>query len=493
MKKKARISLYPYGLWIFMIFIGAFYSCKKEGPNLDQYKETNHWIAEQMRIYYYWAAGLPVDQRLNFNQPPDVFFEDLRNPADRFSWIDLIENLKDDLQGIVESTGLEFSLYGYSENRVFGAVLFVVPGSPAEQAGLKRGDIFTRVNGTQMTTSNYNALLDPYYKGTGFEITLGSLSANVITEGDTKVSLTVARLDEPSVYHKQVLQTGSGRNVGYVFYNRFLNGKSAELFDAFNSFKNRGVQDVILDLRYNLGGGIGAAATLSALVAPGYSFEDIFVKYQYNAMLNQYFDTQDPDERSKSFRDVIRALSAFPTSNTVDSIQGLIQNARLELPRVFVLATGSSASASELIINNLSPFMEVVHIGDTTMGKNEGSITIDPMDKDFNPKGLDIDWGIQPIIMKLANNKDFGDYHEGLVPDFLIEERPPFAPLGSANDPLVARALAIIDPGMETAMRNVAIKQGVFNKLFTSKRLHMRVRSVNLDGTISLPSPFSPR
>lgn len=475
-------------LCLSLLVIGFMQACKKKDhPGPQQSSETNQWIAEQMRVYYYWAQEIPGNQSLNFNQQPNLFFESIRNPEDRFSWIDKIENLKDNLQGVVRSSGLEFSLYSYGSNRVFGAVIYVIPGSPAAEAGVKRGDLFTRVNGASMTTDNYNEVLEPYYTGSEFEISMAHLSGNVVQEDDTRIALSVRRLDEPSVYQKELITTSSGRKVGYLHYNHFLNGKVQELFDTFTYFKNQGVEDVILDLRYNLGGGIAASGALSALITDDYAFDETFVEYRYNAMLNQYFDELGQNERKKTFLDLFEGLSSFPTVNTADSIKNLVQNARLDLPRVFVLATENSASASELVLNNLAPFIEVIHIGGTTKGKNEGSITIDPTDRDFNPEGLDIQWGLQPIILKLANKDGYGDYHDGLDADFEVEDMPPFAPLGSREDPLIAKALGIIDPEMAVEARMQTMKRKLFNKLGTPRLPGFQLRPVNLDGTVELP------
>ena len=473
---------------IYVCILLGLYSCKKEErTSPQQYNQTNEWIADQMRVYYYWATQIPRNQSLNFNQAPPAFFESIRNKDDRFSWIDKIENLKNNLQGRGRSTGLEFNLYGVGSDRIFGAVIYVVPGSPAEEAGLERGDLFTRVNGQIMTTSNYQETLDPYYKGEGFELSMAHLSENTLYEDDETVSLGVRLLDEPSVFQRNVLSTTSGRKVGYLYYNRFLNSKVEELFEAFNYFKTEGVEDVILDLRYNLGGGIAVSGALSALIGSSYAYDETYVEYQYNAMLNQYFDQQGADERNKSFLDLFTGLSTYPTPNTADSIKNLVQNTRLTLPRVFILATGNSASASELVINNLKPFMEVIHIGGTTMGKNEGSITIDPTDRDFNPEAWDIDWGLQPIVLKLANKDGFGDYHDGLEADYEVDDMPPFAPLGAPEDPLVAKALSIIDPSMDVQARMQQMRRKLFQKWLSPGVSNRRVRPVQVDGTLKLP------
>src|SRR5690606_35342630 len=131
-----------------------------------------------------------------------------------------------------------------------------------------------------------------------------------------------------------------------------------------------------------------------------------------------------------------------------------------------ILATSYSASASELVINNLRPFLSdanVVHIGETTVGKNEGSITI--VDE---RKPRQIEWGIQPIIVKLANKDGFGDYPDGLEPQYEVDEWSflPWAPIGSLEDPLLAKALGLIDPSMQPAMaKSMGVRAHTDHKL----------------------------
>lgn len=477
------------GLLTAVLSLLFFPSCKKgnDGPKIDQFAETNQWITDNMRIYYYWADALPADRRLNFNQEPDVFFETLRNPNDRFSWVDLVENLKSDLSGISTSTGMEFTLYAYGNDQVFAAIQYVIPGSPAEQKGVERGMLFTHVDGKQMTIDNFRSVLAPYSEGKGFTIKLATLSGLTISETSTEIALTTARVDEPSVHQHHIITTQSGKKVAYLFYNRFLNQKSNELFQAFSDFKAQGVQDIILDLRYNLGGGIASAGLLAALITPNLKSDNIFVKYQYNAMLNQAFDRDDPNGRDMSYLDLFEGLSDYPTANTADSIRNIVMNDRLNLPRLFVLATDNSASASELVINNLKPYMQVVHIGDTTIGKNEGSITIDPTNPNFNEKGLNIQWAVQPIVLKLADKNGYGDYHDGLVPTYEVNDEPPYAPLGSKEDPLIAKALSLIDPTMALSahMRTVQ-PQATFRLIGAFDTKARRAKPVQVDGTMDV-------
>ncbi len=443
----------------------------------------NTWITDSMRIYYYWNKSIPNDAQLNLKLAPPDFFESILDDADRFSWIQNVDDLNDNLAGVSTTTGLNIMLVSYNDDEsVLGVVRYVIPGSPADIRGIKRGDLFTEINGTSMTSGNYETLLDPYFNGESFQITLATIEDQVLKTG-SKVNLTATRVDEPSVYYHSIITTQSGKKVGYLFYNRFLNEESNELFDVFKEFKSSGVNELILDLRYNLGGGIAVSGLLSALIKPNYNKNQIFVNYNYNELLNAMIPVED---RNDSFSRLFPALSNSPdTAATASIMNAEVQAANLNLPKVYILGTYNSASASELVIHNLAPYMTVIHIGETTRGKNEGSITIEDTRK---PRV--INWALQPIIVKLADKNGEGDYDQGLIPDYEIDEADflPLSPIGSEEDPLIAKALSLIDPvaspqarTMTFAPRSLLQKVSFAGEL--DKRI-MKARPVQMDGTI---------
>lgn len=430
---------------ILIAFVFLAPSCKKEpkpepGTGKEELVKINSWVTEEMRFWYYWNKGIPANSALNFKLEPEEFFKSILNKDDRFSWIDKAENLKDDLAGVSATTGLNFGLVR-DDDTVIGFVRYVVPKSPADLAGIERGMFFTKVDGQSMTVSNYNSILDPYYKGKGFSVQMAELDGNNFKETE-KIDLAAVKVSEPAVYLFNTITTESGRKVGYLFYNRFLSDSperahSEELFEAFQYFKANGVQELILDLRYNLGGSIAISGLLSALIMPNYDENKLFVEYKYNDDLNELLDAF----RFHSFKSLFSKewLPKVPAAN-------------LNLNKVYVLATYNSASASELVINNLRPYMEVVHIGETTRGKNEGSITIEDERKDIEEKDR-IEWAMQPIILMLANAEHYGDYHDGLLPTFGAKEGYELKPLGDKDDPLVKVALEKIDPSMTARVR----------------------------------------
>lgn len=395
------------------------------------YAEINQWVVDSMRYYYYWNSAIPADNRLNLNSKPEDFFETmLKLPDDRFSWIQNNEELRNSLSGIIRTSGLGLAFFRIGDNNAGATVRFVHKGSPADLAGIKRGDIFIRVNGQLLTVSDGNVQnADALFGNDPFTVTKGEFTAAGIGAADD-VSLTpVEGFVESAIHLDSVIVTPNGTKVGYIFYNRFLQTQAQELVDVFDRFKAQGITELIIDERYNSGGSVGIAGLFAAMIHKGFNINEPFIQYKLN---NNFRD------ETLSYGDL------FGTDNAQ-----VVSNVNVGVDRVFVLATGSSASASELLINNLRPIMgeaNVVHIGGATVGKDDASITISNSSSRFSGEN---DWGIQPIVLKYKNRDGVGDFVDGLIPTYQINETVPYAPMGSGSDPLIARALSIIDPALQ--------------------------------------------
>lgn len=401
--------------------------------------EVNQWVADSMRYWYYWNNAIPGDEQLNFDQDPAVFFERLLNrPTDRFSWIQNIRELKGELSGIIKTSGLGYGFFGINKGNglIAGlAVRYVLKGSPADMAGIKRGDLFVELDGQEMPVDadGYVQGIDALQGSDPFTLTKAVLDddGNIVNTGETVGLTPVEGFRESAILLDTVLTAENGTKVGYLFYNRFLATQAQELVDAFVKFKQAGVQELIVDERYNSGGALAIAGLLSALIHRDFDISSPFIRMDFNSGLK---------DAEYTYGDLFGAEN-----------NDLVQSLNLGLGRVFILATSSSASASELLINNLRPFLgnaNVIHIGGTTVGKDEASYTIENTDPRFADS-----WGIQPIVLKYQNKNGEGGFTDGLTPQYAVaEESVALQPIGSKADPLLGTALGIIDPGMRARL-----------------------------------------
>jgi carboxyl-terminal processing protease len=157
---------------------------------------------------------------------------------------------------------------------------------------------------------------------------------------------------------------------------------------------------------------------------------EVFAKQQWNSKVEDYFNSNDPDELKNFFTDKIG-------STPINSVN---------MSKVYILTSQSSASASELVINGLKPFIDVVQIGDVTVGKNVGSITLyDSPTFDKENRNPNHRYAMQPIVLKIVNAVGFGDYQNGLVPTFQQKESAlNLGVLGTTSEPLLSTAIAKI-------------------------------------------------
>ena len=396
---------------------------KKEQEEL--LKEVNAWIYEVMDEIYLWEEHLPKEITDNTQDPEDYFESILYKDEDRFSVIVSDYNeLISSLNGVTKEGGYEFRLVGGANNAVYAIVLYVKENSPAASAGLKRGEVITAINDVAMTETNYQNVLEKLDENHTLSIATVNNSGNLSSKGT--ISINVVEYSENPIFMYKVI-TKDTKKIGYLVYNFFSNGEAGDNYDAavdavFADFKAKGVNELILDLRYNSGGSIKSATNLASLIAPNVGIADVFYMNQFNDLLTAYYKQEGEDTNGYFL-------------SKADNIGG-------SLSKIYVLCGRYTASASELVINGLKPYMDVELIGMTTYGKNVGSVPVDDPDNEDNK------YGMLPIILKISNSEGFSDYGKGFTPDVEINELEtkymPLKPLGDESEPLLAQAIATI-------------------------------------------------
>ena len=445
--------------FIFTLFLFIFSCDDNDEPSQqidnENNKHVNDWILDKMEFWYLWSNELPAAADKNLN--PDEFFQSLLTDDDRFSWIqEDYQELLNSLKGISKEAGFEFVLYQEDgSDNVQAQILYIKPSSPAENAGLKRGDAITQVNGQQLNTTNYRTVLKGITDNT-FSISYKPL---LVEEGKFDVAKTISIstvvYSENPNYLSKVIEVG-GKKIGYYVYNFFASGidgetgkYDVEMDNIFAGFKAKGITDLVLDLRFNSGGSEVSANNLASLIAP--SPEDkIFFRREYNTQVESEI-LSDPSAGESFLFSKLKAKA----QNVGDQLGA----------RLYILTGSRTASASELIINGLNPYLDVFLIGDVTYGKNVGSISIYD---EADPKNT---WGMQPIVVKVYNSLNQSDYSNGFSPDVENEDNGLFIyPLGDTREELLSEAIEKITGVPSPGRRASVEKHTILGHSLDSKR-----------------------
>ncbi|MFN3754291.1 S41 family peptidase [Flavobacterium sp.] len=423
-------------LFIFVLPLG----CEDMDDNaIPSSLAVKDFVWKGMNLYYLWQGNVPdlADNRFanqnelnNFLEDfetPETLFSALRvnNSIDRFSVIysdyDVLEGV---LSGNTLNNGMDFGLKHINgTTSVFGWVRYIIPNSDAATKDIQRGDIFYAVNGIPLTDDNYRSLLfsnDQTYTVNLADYSIDSNDFVTITPNGQSVTLTKTPLAENPILLSTVIPQGA-RNVGYLMYNGFYSNYETQLNTVFGNFQSQNVTDLVLDLRYNSGGSVNTATKLASMITGQFTGQ-IFAKQQWNAKAQAYFEENNPGSLTNKFVGGLNSLN---------------------LNKVYILTSKASASASELVINCLKPYIDVVQIGDVTTGKNVGSITLYDSPtfakQNVNPRHK---YAMQPIVLKIVDKNGFGDYTSGIAPTMpLPENLANLGILGNVDEPLLNVAI----------------------------------------------------
>ena len=373
------------------------------------------WIDSVMREDYLWYEEIPSSESLNYFQEPEQFLSSLLSASDHYSSVDTI------YASLPPAYGFDYSLYATEEDTVYNAlVTYVIPGSPAEEAGLRRGDWIMQVDTIRLMRDNSEELLSaggPRRLLLGRYVSLGEDEYGEAIGGvvaDREVDLPSARGVTDVVVPCHSVFSQDGYTIGYLVYNSFSADADEQLRQLFRDFANQGVGDLVLDLRYNEGGTSGSLQLLASLLAPSDAQGRVLASLQYNR------------KKADRNRDIL-----LDTQNTGGGVN-------LGLSTLYVLTSEATAAASEMLVNGLRPYMEVVVIGETTAGDVVATADY------TNPR---YPWVLRPAVCFVYNAEGQADYASGIRPDYSVGQFDNLAdvlPLGDPGEALLKAAIEYV-------------------------------------------------
>lgn len=471
---------------LFLLFVGCNDKSDDRVPGDDEEdmtdnEFTNRWAYRKMQSLYLWNTELPSSP--DYKKSPDVFFTNIlyrygNINGDMFSWIEEDTSKKTKALYAESNLGFEYIPMSYfpylnetgTTNALLGLfVVYVYEDSDAYKKGVRRGQVIYKVNNTDVTYDNYQTILKH-----STDLTLSLYNNN--GEKATLSSFQTTATEKSPIFISKVIP---GTKIGYLVYTSFERGPDEndennyeydkELIESITALNNQGITEFVLDLRYNPGGYLTSAMDLASALVPNRKKSNIFVKEEYNTHFqDSIIKNWGEDALNEYFLD-----KAYGTNVNIPN---------LNLSRIYVLTSDYTASASELIIHGLKPYMTVFQIGQTTVGKDKASMTI----KSDNSR---IKWQLQPIISRLSDANGKGNYIKGLAPDSKVSEweegytmqdayytdddgtrvetqipllsewRGGLTDLGDISEPLLAEAIAQITTGRSRVKKTKSVKK----------------------------------
>ena len=429
-------------------------SCNKDGDQ-ESPKEresltrqyVNKFAFNMMKVYYLWVAE--IEDKLETwkaDDDPKQKVLDVRYKDSDGKDIDRWTQMTDDYDSFMKSIENVSTTYGYemtffytsSAKEYLSAVVnFVYADSPAEQAGLKRGDIILKVDGEPIPAANYADIVKNKM--------MYSESCTLTLEDGRRVSMSSVEMYCNPVHIVKVFDCG-GKKVGYLHFTAFTLNACADLVKACNALKAQGVSELILDLRYNGGGYVQTEEVLASMLAPEpiVASGTVFMTEVYNALLTAEWDDE---EKITNFRNRFKINGV-----TLDTSES-----NLGLTKIYAIMSKGSASASEAIVCGLKPFIDLTIVGQQSYGKYctgiivEGANWYDSIKSNMsvkdvkNGKKYAANWGIYVMIGRYADkNGETPCMPFGFTPDYSVDDNPLDGyQLGDPNETMLKTALTL--------------------------------------------------
>lgn len=425
--------------------------CTKEEGNSDnsgdkskiteETRYANRFAREALEIYYYWNEEISKDLNQldpEKNSDPIATVEKIRyhdgtNEIDKWTMLtDNMDEFTSSVEGVTTTYGYTPIVYRLSKesNEVIAAVAFVSENSPAEKAGIKRGDLIYKIDGKTLTTENY---LDLFYSSQ-IKLSMAKLDGNTITP-TTELSLEAVKMYENPILCDSVYNL-DGKKVGYLAYSSFDLKSIPELINICKEFKNEGIKELILDLRYNGGGYVITENVLASMFAPQVNVtnKDVFEKEDYNEFFTKYYEQEG-----------ISTITRFQTEYNYEDMDLNVstKDANIGLEKIYGIITGNSASASEALLSGLMPYMDIELIGEQSHGKYCTGWMLAAEDAYDKVPQVIKDWGIYVMVSIYKNvNDETPCMPNGLTPNVKAEDNPlETYQLGDENEAMLRVAL----------------------------------------------------
>ena len=414
--------------------------------------EVQDFVWKGLNAYYLWQDQIPdlSDRRFNNDQELYGYLSGFNDPNNLFSSLlvptDTISKLIPDLTTITTpikrnrtTNGIEFGIIAEPGNadNVLGYITHILPNSDASTKNILRGEYFYAIDNTQLTRTNFQSLLINGLND--FTLNMANFDGVNVTPNAKDIILTKVSYDYPGVFKENII-IDAANTIGYLMYNNdFSTNYLTDLNTSFANFKGATVNQLVLDLRYNIGGGSFAKnITQIASMITGQFKDEVFIKEQWNSKAQSWFETNQPDSLVTKFTDKLN------TTTTLNS---------LSLTDVYIILNGNNyngSSATELLINSLKSHINVHVIGTETIGRNMGSITLyNSEDYNFESKNNNHTFALQPVALTFLN-KDDQTYADGITPNITLcanEDVLNLGTLGADTDPILNRVLNYISTG----------------------------------------------
>lgn len=380
---------------------------------------TQTWMYETMQREYLYYQDLPDRNSLNFFKSPSEFLTSVVSSQDQksgtsFSHIDSVYITRS--ASTTPTFGFEGTMVR-TENGSYGIrILYTQENSPAKEVGLKRGDLIIAANNKKINSSDLFYITSPKE---AYLFTMGKLNGTGFDTLQT-VQMPAPRIVENNNLYKSEITECGGKKVAYIMYNEFGNNDTEKLNQLFKNIAGQNINDIILDLRYNPGGYVTTAQMISTNLAPQEALGNTFLKMTHNDIINK--------------------------TDVLNFEQSMLANGSpINYENLYIITSGNTASASEIVINCLKPYLSgrLIQVGTATFGKNVAQqLYTDEV------KAPMLEFWLTNSL--LSNAEDFSDYYtSGLKPDFEISENfnGELGELGTEQDSIMIPIFKHIETG----------------------------------------------